>query len=145
MGGVTTGKTQRSLQKCKKTLHSRILLDNYWHWFMVPRPMNTKKIIFSWHFVSGGVIVIYNFNIYIKLSFHINSLSLFMWSFLFGVGGGGWNSVPYIASGHQIKKISLASAANWKSITQFSCSQINRITIAIERTPWNEIFVVGLN
>ena len=53
--------------------------------------------------------------------------------------------MQYIASGHRRQEICLVSAANWKSVTQFSCSHINRITIATERTPGNEISVVGLN
>ena len=30
--------------KCNKTVYSHILLDNYWHWFTIHRPMNIKLL-----------------------------------------------------------------------------------------------------
>jgi hypothetical protein len=43
MGGITTQNMQSSLQKYK-TVYGCILLDNYWHGFVMHGPTNIKYI-----------------------------------------------------------------------------------------------------
>ena len=40
-------------RKYNKTVYSRILLDNYWHWFTTHGPMNTKVLSISQRYCTG--------------------------------------------------------------------------------------------
>ena len=45
MGEGITRNMWSCLQKYSRTVYSRILLDNYWHWFTMHGPMNIKFIL----------------------------------------------------------------------------------------------------